>query len=146
MVLPSRPLGGVDALLPTVVLCGSPNVGKSSLVRAVSSGKPEVQNYPFTTRSTSVGHIADDIIGYPVCQVMDTPGLLARSQEEFNAMEKMTLASILHLPSIVIFVLDLTGLAGRQSSVGSQLQVMEYLRQEFPEREWLYIITKTDLP
>ena len=42
-------------------------------------------------------------------QVMDTPGLLARSREEFNAMEKMTLASIAYLPSIVIFVFDLSG-------------------------------------
>lgn len=42
---------------PTVVLVGSPNVGKSSIVRAVSSGTPEVNDYPFTTRGVTIGHI-----------------------------------------------------------------------------------------
>lgn len=35
---------------------GAPNVGKSSLVQLLSSGLPEVQNYPFTTRSIKMGH------------------------------------------------------------------------------------------
>ena len=39
------------------VLAGMPNVGKSSLVRALSSGTPEVNDYPFTTRGVSVGHV-----------------------------------------------------------------------------------------
>ena len=32
----------VDLHIPTLCLVGSPNVGKSSLVRILSSGKPEV--------------------------------------------------------------------------------------------------------
>ena len=50
------------ALLPCpaphsqVALVGAPNVGKSSLVQLLSSGLPEVQNYPFTTRSIKMGH------------------------------------------------------------------------------------------
>jgi hypothetical protein len=43
--------------LRSVILIGAPNVGKSSIVRAISSGLPEVNNYPFTTRGVSVGHI-----------------------------------------------------------------------------------------
>jgi len=42
---------------PTVVLVGAPNVGKSSIVRAISSGTPEVNDYPFTTRGMTLGHI-----------------------------------------------------------------------------------------
>ena len=41
---------------PQVALVGAPNVGKSSLVQLLSSGLPEVRDYPFTTRSVKVGH------------------------------------------------------------------------------------------
>jgi len=47
----------LSPLLPTAALIGLPNIGKSSLVRAVSSGTPEVQNYAFTTREIIVGHL-----------------------------------------------------------------------------------------
>ena len=42
---------------PTLVLVGAPNVGKSTLVRALSTGAPEVGNYAFTTRGVSLGHV-----------------------------------------------------------------------------------------
>ena len=42
---------------PAIVLVGAPNVGKSSIVRAISSASPEVNNYPFTTRGMTLGHV-----------------------------------------------------------------------------------------
>jgi hypothetical protein len=46
----------LSTILLQVALVGAPNVGKSSLVQLLSSGLPEVQNYPFTTRSIKMGH------------------------------------------------------------------------------------------
>lgn len=43
-----------------LALVGAPNVGKSSLVQILSSGQPEVCNYPFTTRSVKMGHFYVD--------------------------------------------------------------------------------------
>lgn len=43
-----------------LALVGAPNVGKSSLVQILSSGTPEVCNYPFTTRSIKMGHFFVD--------------------------------------------------------------------------------------
>ena len=49
----------IELDVPTVVLVGAPNVGKSSIVRTVSTGTPEVNDYPFTTRGVTIGHILD---------------------------------------------------------------------------------------
>ena len=45
-------------------------------------------------------------------QVTDTPGLLARANAERNAMERLTLACLAHLPTRVLFVMDLTAECG----------------------------------
>lgn len=144
----SRSLRSVPVLddkVPTLVLVGSPNVGKSSLVRALSTGKPEVADYPFTTRGMTIGHVLDATIGFALYQVMDTPGLLPRSEEERNWMEKLTLASMQHIPSSIVFVLDLSGTSGSKSGVGAQLQVRNELRAMFGHRPWLDVVSKSDL-
>jgi nucleolar GTP-binding protein len=72
---------------------GSPNVGKSSIIRAISSGTPEVNNYPFTTRGMTLGHMTDPHTGARY-QVMDSPGLLDRSDDLRNEMELLTIGSL----------------------------------------------------
>ena len=119
-------------------------LGKSSIVRAVSSGIPEVNDYPFTTRGVSIGHIVDRE-RYLRFQVMDTPGLLDRPEDQRNEMEKLTFASLLHLPTAVIFVIDPSGLSGEKSSLEAQLNVRKYLRGRFPKRPWLDVVSKADL-
>lgn len=42
-------------------------------------------------------------------QVTDTPGLLNRAEADRNAMERLTIACMAHLPTSILFVLDLTG-------------------------------------
>lgn len=59
-----------------------------------------------------------------LCQVMDSPGLCNRPDDERNEMESLTLAAMNHLPTAVIYVMDLTGEAGDKfSSVADQLEL-----------------------
>lgn len=139
-----RKIPVVELDTPTVVLVGAPNVGKSSIVRAVSSGTPEVNDYPFTTRGVTIGHIVDQSRGLRI-QVMDTPGLLDRPADERNEMEKLTFASLAHLPTAVIYVIDPTGLSGEKSTLDAQLNVRSYLKQRFPRRPWIDVVSKGDL-
>lgn len=51
----------------------------------------------------------------------DTPGLLNRAEADRNAMERLTLACLQHLPTAVLFIADLTGECG--TSVGDQWRI-----------------------
>lgn len=108
--LRALPVAELDS--PTVTLVGAPNVGKSSLVRLFSSGRPEVQNYPFTTRGIHMGHILVDEKRFVLT---DTPGVLPRPDGMRNRMERLTLATLAYLPVRVLFVLDLSGGCGTKA-------------------------------
>jgi len=139
-----RKIPVIELDTPSVVLVGAPNVGKSSIVRAVSSGTPEVNDYPFTTRGVTVGHIVDPQRSLRF-QVMDTPGLLDRAADERNEMERLTFASLAHLPTAVIFVIDPSGMSGEKSTLAAQLNVRAMLKERFPRRPWLDVVSKGDL-
>ena len=76
---------------------------------------------------------------------MDTPGLLDRPEEERNEMERLTFASLAHLPTAVIYVIDPSGLSGEKSNLDAQLNVRTYLKSRFPKRPWIDVVSKADL-
>ena len=61
-----RRLPEIDPDIPTIVVAGYPNVGKSLFVRAVSTGRPKVADYPFTTKAVSLGHIDRGVHRYQI--------------------------------------------------------------------------------
>ncbi|XVF03493.1 hypothetical protein REPUB_Repub04eG0265800 [Reevesia pubescens] len=135
-----RAMPVVDLEMPTLCLVGAPNVGKSSLVRMLSTGKPEVCNYPFTTRGILMGHIT---INYQHFQVTDTPGLLKRCDETRNNLEKLTLAVLSHLPTAILYVHDLSGECGMSPS--DQFMIYKEIRERFNNHLWLDVVSKGDL-
>ena len=135
-----RNLPNVDTEKPLAVFAGAPNVGKSSLIRAVSSGKPEVKSYPFTTKGVSLGHIKAK---YDVIQVMDTPGLLDRPDSDRNDMEKQGIAALDHLEPIIVFLTDLSGTSGY--SIEIQKALHDELKTRYSKYNWLDVYSKSDL-
>lgn len=96
-------LPSIDPNLPTIVVAGYTNVGKSTLVKAVSSAKPAVASYPFTTKSIIVGHTKTPT---GVVQVIDTPGLLDRPLSQRNRIELQAILALKHLAKAIIFLFD----------------------------------------
>ncbi|HYM40069.1 MAG TPA: GTPase [Thermoplasmata archaeon] len=136
-----RKVPSIDPELPTVVVAGYPNVGKSALVRAVSTGKPKVAAYPFTTQGVTVGHFER---GYRRFQILDTPGLLDRPMEKRNKIERQAIAALRFLATAVVFVLDPTETCG--FPLDAQLRLLRSVEETFPGVPIVVLENKADLP
>ena len=118
-----RKMPTIDPAVPTILIAGYPNVGKSSFIVRVTGARPEIAIYPFTTRGIFVGHF---MRGEQKYQVVDTPGLLDRPMEERNEIERQTVAALSHLQGVVLFILDPSEHCGYP--IDSQLSLAEDLK------------------
>ena len=136
--LDSRPRLGREQ--PTVAIAGFPNVGKSSLVARLSTARPKVADYPFTTLALSVGH-AD--LGFDRLEIVDTPGVLGRRQRT-NPAEAEAEAAVRHAVDVVVFVFDPSETCG--FPMAEQERLLARWREEFPHLPFVEVETKSDLP
>jgi len=60
-------------LITDICIVGHPNSGKSTLLSAISRAKPEIADYPFTTRQPILGVLPDDRRDFIVAEI---PGLV----------------------------------------------------------------------
>ncbi|WP_048092542.1 GTPase [Geoglobus acetivorans] len=123
----------------TAVFAGYPNVGKSSIISAISTVKPEIASYPFTTKKINVGFIDAD--GLRI-QVIDTPGLLDRPMDRRNRIERRAILALRYLADVVIFVIDPTESCGYE--IDKQMNLLYEIRDQF-DVPVIEIYSKADL-
>ncbi|WP_297499418.1 NOG1 family protein [Thermococcus sp.] len=130
----------VDLDLPTVVIAGHPNVGKSTLLRALTNAKPEVASYPFTTKGINVGQFEEHYLRY---QVIDTPGLLDRPLSERNEVEKQAILALKHLADLIVYIFDPSEYCGYP--IEEQTHLFEEIYREFGELPFIVTVNKVDI-
>ncbi len=133
-------LPSIDPEMATIVVAGYANVGKSTFVKAVSTAKPRVAAYPFTTKEVIVGH-RDTVHGR--CQIIDTPGLLDRPLSERNKMELQAITALKHLADAIVFMVDPSETCGYP--LNSQVNLYREILGEFKDVPILKVLNKMDI-
>jgi len=135
-----RKLPAVDPNVPTVVVAGFPNVGKSSLVAKMSTATPQIAPYPFTTKGIIIGHVKDD---WRVFQIIDTPGLLDREFEDRNDIEKQAVLALRYLTDVMVFILDPSESCGYDMK--KQTALLDAVKKNFSSVPIIITESKSDI-
>jgi nucleolar GTP-binding protein len=133
-------LPGITPNSPTIVCAGFPNVGKSTLVKAVSTAEPEIAYYPFTTKKVIIGHLRVD--NHSV-QIVDTPGILDRPMAKRNEIEREAIAALKYLAHVIIFMIDPSEACGW--TFDQQLNLLTEVQKMFPMNPLLIVLNKIDI-
>lgn len=133
-------LPSIDPNTRTLLICGYPNVGKSSFLRSITRADVDVQPYAFTTKSLFVGHFDYKYLRF---QAIDTPGILDHPLEEMNTIEMQSITAIAHLRSAILYFMDLSEQCGYD--VQSQIQLFQSIKPLFANKLVFIIINKIDV-
>src|SRR3954470_22511320 len=125
-------------VLADVGMLGLPNAGKSSLVRAVSSARPKVADYPFTTLNPSLGVVR---AGESSFVIADIPGLIEGAAEGAG----LGLQFLRHLgrTRLLLQLVDLSEDAPAQAARTVAGELKKYDETLFRKPRWL-VFNKAD--
>ena len=121
-----RNMPTVDFDAVTAVIAGFPNVGKSTLLRQITTAEPKVADYPFTTTGIQIGHLERRWQKY---QIIDTPGLLDRPFDDMNTIELNAMVALEHLADVILYIFDASETSGYP--LDNQFALYESIRKVF---------------
>ncbi|CAK1593563.1 unnamed protein product [Parnassius mnemosyne] len=133
-------LPSIDPYTRTIIICGFPNVGKSSFINKITRADVEVQPYAFTTKSLYVGHTDYKYLRW---QVIDTPGILDHPLEERNVIEMQAVTALAHLRAAVLYFIDPSEQCGH--SIEEQISLFESIKPLFSNKPLIVVLNKIDV-
>lgn len=128
-------------LLADVGLLGLPNAGKSTLIRSVSSARPRVADYPFTTLHPNLGVVS--VSAHRSFVMADIPGLIEGASEGAG----LGIQFLKHLArtSLLLHLVDMGPLGNPPEDYATILSELEKFSPELAERERWLVLNKVDL-
>jgi GTPase len=134
----SRRLALELRVLADVGLLGLPNAGKSSFIRAVSSARPKVADYPFTCLNPSLGVVR---VGDSSFVIADIPGLIEGASEGAGLGHQF----LRHLArtKILLHLVDLTDQDPTYAAKAVAAELKKYDQALHRKPRWL-VFNKTD--
>ncbi|KAJ3130544.1 Nucleolar GTP-binding protein 1 [Nowakowskiella sp. JEL0407] len=133
-------LPSIDPNTRTLLICGYPNVGKSSFINKLTKADVDVQPYAFTTKSLFVGHMDYKNLRW---QVIDTPGILDHPLEQRNTIEMQSITALAHLRSAILYFMDLSEQCGY--SVKEQMKLFHSIKPLFANKPTFVMFNKIDI-
>jgi len=138
----------IDYTMPCVVVAGYPNVGKSSIVKNISTNKRiQIEEYPFTTKQLTMGHLEiKNRFEKIAIQCLDTPGILDRPISKRNNIELQAILALRLISDLILFIFDPTPASGY--TVDSQINLFNEIKENFTKEgkiEMIVIFNKMDI-
>ncbi len=127
-------------LIAEVGLVGSPNAGKSTLLSVISSARPKIGDYPFTTLAPNLGVVRYS--DYDSFIVADIPGIIEGAHEG----KGLGLRFLQHIERTRLLVILIEAVCGDYEAEYRSLknELRQYGRA-LAERKSIIAITKSDL-
>lgn len=130
-------------VLADVGLVGLPNVGKSTLISVISSAKPKIANYHFTTIDPNLGVV--NIDNERSFIVADIPGLI----EGANEGQGLGHDFLRHIERcrVLIHLIDISGIEARDSIEDFRLinEELKLYNENLANKPMIVALNKTDL-
>ena len=125
-----------------VALVGFPNAGKSTLISVISSAKPKIADYPFTTLEPNLGVVRYDDTDFVVA---DIPGLIEGASEGKGLGHRF----LRHVERarVLVVLIDLGADAGRPPAEQEEVLIAELGRyqSELVSRPRIVVGSRADL-
>ena len=130
-------------VLADVGLVGLPNVGKSTLISVITSAKPKIANYHFTTLDPNLGVV--NIDNERSFIVADIPGLI----EGANEGQGLGHDFLKHIERcrVLVHLVDISGIEGRNPIDDFNLinEELKLYNDKLSEKPMVIALNKTDL-